>query len=123
MDDFKPEDVAWIILFLPLLAATVIGLFTKRDGKFSAQLSITAVVLSFLVSCGVFWIVQEPLKLTPFVEPTPLSWLNIGDLKIELGLRLDQLSLLMLLVVTGVGGVIHIYSYGYMKDDRCMGRY
>ena len=48
-DDFKPEDVAWIILFLPLLAAAGIALFTKRDGKFSAQISIAAVALTFLV--------------------------------------------------------------------------
>src|SRR6187549_2311562 len=124
MDDFKPEDVAWIILFLPLLAAAVIGLFTKRDGKFSAQLSITAVVLSFLVSCGVFVmfkdILMDPKMVKQLVETTSLNWLNIGDLKIDLGLRLDPLSLLMLLVVTGVGSAIHIYSYGYMKDDRCM---
>ena len=119
MDDFKPEDIAWIILFLPLLAAVAIGLFTRRDGKFSAQLSITAVVLSFLVSCGVFLMFKDA-KLVP---TTPLNWLNIGDLKIDISLRLDPLSLLMLLVVTGVGSAIHIYSYGYMKADRCMGRY
>jgi NADH-quinone oxidoreductase subunit L len=119
MDDFKPEDVAWIILFLPLLAAGVIALFTQRDGKFSAQLSIAAVVLSFLVSCGVFLMFKDA-KLVP---TTPLNWLNLGDLKVDIGLRLDPLSLLMLLVVTGVGSAIHIYSFGYMKDDRCMGRY
>ncbi len=118
-DDFKPEDVAWIILFLPLLAAAGIALFTKRDGKFSAQISITAVALTFLVSCGLFLMFKDA-KLVP---TTPLNWLNIGDLKVEIGLRLDPLSLLMLLVVTGVGTMIHIYSYGYMKEDRCMGRY
>src|SRR6266540_1640619 len=122
-DDFKPEDVAWIILFLPLLAAGVIALFARRDGQFSAQLSITAVVLSFLVSCGVFAMTLEHLELTPFVESSPLNWLNLGALKVDLGLRLDPLSLLMLLVVTGVGSAIHIYSYGYMKDDRGLGRY
>ena len=118
-DDFKPEDVAWIILFLPLLAAAGIALFTKRDGKFSAQISITAVALTFLVSCGLFLMFKDA-KLVP---TTPLNWLNIGDLKVEIGLRLDPLSLLMLLVVTGVGTMIHIYSFGYMKEDRCMGRY
>jgi NADH-quinone oxidoreductase subunit L len=123
MDEFKPEDIAWIILFLPLLAVVAIGLFTRRDGRFSAQLSITAVVLSFLVSCGMFGMLQEPLELAKYVEPAPLNWLTIGDLKIDIGLRLDPLSLLMLLVVTGVGSAIHIYSYGYMKEDRCVGRY
>ncbi len=122
-DDFKPEDIAWIILFLPLLAAVGIALFTRRDGKFSAQLSITAVVLTFLVSCGVFLMFKETVMTTKMVVTTPLNWLNIGDLKVDIALRLDPLSLLMLLVVTGVGSAIHIYSYGYMKEDRCMGRY
>jgi NADH-quinone oxidoreductase subunit L len=119
LDDFKPEDVAWIILFLPLLAAAAIALFTRRDARFSAQLSITAVALSFLLSCGVFLMFKD----ARLVSTTPLNWLTIGDLKIDLGLRLDPLSLLMLLVVTGVGLMIHIYSYGYMKEDRCLGRY
>src|SRR6266581_3496377 len=106
-ENFQPQDLAWIILFLPLLAAVGITLFTQRDGKFSAQLSISAVVLSFLLSCGVFLLFKDA-KLVP---TTPLHWLPLGDLKIDLGLRLDPLSLLMLLVVTGVGSAIHIYSY------------
>ena len=123
MDDFKPEDVAWIILFLPLLAAGGIAFFTQRDGKFSAQLSIAAAVLSFLVSGGVFLMFRQTVIDTKMVPTTPLNWLHIGELKIDLGLRLDPLSLLMLLVVTGVGALIHIYSYGYMREDRSMGRY
>ena len=118
-DDLKPEDLAWLILLLPLLSAVAIGLFTHRSHRLSAQISITAVVLSFLVSCGMF----AMFKNSPLVLPSPLNWLNLGDLKVEIGLRLDPLSLLMLLVVTGVGTMIHIYSYGYMKEDRCMGRY
>src|ERR1041385_4737797 len=119
LDEFKPEDVVWIILLLPLLAATAITLFTQRDSKFSAQLSISAVVLSFLVSCGVFLLFKDE-KLVP---STPLHWLQLGELKVELGLRLDPLSLLMLLLVTGVGSVIHIYSWGYLRSDRSLGRY
>lgn len=118
-DDLKPEDLAWLILLLPLLSAAAIGLFTHRSHRLSAQISITSVVLSFLVSCGMF----AMFKGSQLVLPSPLNWLNIGDLKVEIGLRLDPLSLLMLLVVTGVGTMIHIYSYGYMKEDRCMGRY
>src|SRR5207302_10785013 len=51
------------------------------------------------------------------------SWLAIGALHIDLGLRLDPLSLLMMLLVTGVAGAIHIYSWGYMRDDRGFSRY
>src|SRR2546422_8401556 len=118
-DDFKPEDVSWLILFLPLLSAVVITLFTRRDGKFSAQLSISAVVLSFLLSCGMFLMFRD----TKLVPATPLHWLHLGELKIDLALRLDPLSLLMLLVVTGVGSAIHLYSWGYMRADRGLGRY
>jgi NADH-quinone oxidoreductase subunit L len=52
-----------------------------------------------------------------------VTWLEVGDLQVDFGLRLDPLSLLMLLVVTGVGGAIHIYSWGYMREDRGFARY
>ena len=118
-EDFKPENLAWIILFLPLLSAAGIALFARRDGKLSATISITAVVLTFLGSVGLFLLFHE----TKYVNVEPLRWLSVGDLEIQIGIRLDPLSLLMLLVVTGVGSAIHIYSAGYMREDRAMGRY
>ena len=119
MDDFRPENIAWAVLLLPLLAALAILLFTRRDGRFSAQLSIAAIALSFLISLGLFLMFRE----VTLVNPSTLNWLAIGDLKVELGLRLDPLSLLMLLIVTGVGLMIHIYSYGYMKGDPGFARF
>ena len=113
------EQFPWLILFLPLLSAVVITLFTQRDGRFSAQLSIAAVALSFAISLLTLFLYRETTR----PAETSVDWLSVGALKIELGLRLDPLSLLMLLIVTGVGGLIHIYSYGYMRDDRGMGRY
>src|SRR5215207_6776163 len=113
------QDLAWSILLLPLAAAVIITLFTQRDARLSANLSISAVVLSFVFTVGLFLVFGQD-RVT---NATPFDWLSVGDLKIELGLRLDPLSWIMLLVVTGVGGLIHIYSYGYMRDDRAMGRY
>jgi len=123
MPENFPQDLAWLILLLPLVAAIAITLFTRRFPRLSAQLSITAVVLAFLASFSLFLLMQEPLKIASHAEATALSWLSIGDLKVELGLRIDALSLLMLLIVTGVGGAIHIYSAGYMKDDPGYARY
>ena len=54
---------------------------------------------------------------------TAVNWLTIGDLNVDFGLKLDALSMMMMLIVTGVGGAIHIYSYGYMHDDRGMARF
>ncbi len=122
-DNFQPQDLAWIILLLPLLSAAVITIFTKRDGKVSSTISITAVALSFVLSLMLFLILQEPLRMTNHADAASFSWLNIGDFQVDLGLRLDPLSLIMLLVVTGVGGLIHIYSAGYMREDRSFSRY
>jgi hypothetical protein len=55
-------------------------------------------------------------------EPS-VNWLTIGGLNVDFGLKLDALSLMMLLIVTGVGGAIHIYSYGYMDEDRSKARF
>jgi NADH-quinone oxidoreductase subunit L len=122
-DSFQPQDLAWFILILPLLAAGVIGLVTRRDGGTSARISITAVVLSFVLSVVMFLLLQAPLATNPSLATSAGDWLALGELRVELGLLLDPLSVLMLLVVTGVGAAIHIYSFGYMKEDLHVGRY
>src|SRR5438045_2533557 len=113
------EFLPWLILFLPLLSAAAITLFTQKNRALSAGLSIGAIVLGFVLSL-LFIAVNgwEPLK-----KETLVTWLEVGDLQVDFGLRLDPLSLLMLLVVTGVGGAIHIYSWGYMRDDPGFSRY
>jgi NADH-quinone oxidoreductase subunit L len=109
----------WLILFLPLLAAAVITLFTQKNRELSAGLSIGAVVGSFVFSLIFFMATGgDPLK-----KELRLNWLTVGDFQVDFGLRLDPLSTLMLLVVTGVGSLIHIYSWGYMREDRSLPRY
>ncbi|MEO6036576.1 MAG: NADH-quinone oxidoreductase subunit L, partial [Verrucomicrobiota bacterium] len=77
------------------------------------------IVASFALSAMMFF------QLSGHEGKTELAfnWLSIGDLQIDFGLRFDSLSLLMLLIVTGVGSAIHIYSWGYMHEDRCVSRY
>src|SRR6266540_4586329 len=118
-DDFRAENAAWLLLLLPLLSAAGITLFTLRDGVRSAKISITSVVLTFVLSLGLFLLLKDGRG----ADTDSIRWLHVGELKIDIGLKLDPLSLLMLLVVTGVGGLIHIYSFGYMREDRSMGRY
>ena len=116
-------DLAWLVLLLPLISAVVITLFTQRDPKFSAQLSIGAVLIAFAVSLALFIAFGQTLSSAKPLEPTAFTWLNVGPFVVEFGLRLDALSLLMLLIVTGVGGAIHVYSYGYMSGDPGFSRY
>ncbi|MBI3867938.1 MAG: NADH-quinone oxidoreductase subunit L [Verrucomicrobia bacterium] len=111
------ENIAWWILLLPLLSAVGITLFTLRFHKLSAQISIAAVSVSFLLSLLLF------VALPGSAFSVSASWIHVADLSIDFRLILDPLSKLMLLVVTGVGMLIHIYSYGYLHDDRSLSRY
>ena len=109
------NTAAWLILLLPLFSAVVIGLGAFRSRKASAVISIGAVTGSFLLT---LLLVAFGGELHPSV-----TWLAIGGLQIDIGLQIDQLSKLMLCVVTGVGSLIHVFSLGYMKEDRDFSRY
>jgi NADH-quinone oxidoreductase subunit L len=113
------EALPWIILFLPLLAVVVITLFTLRSRTTSALLSIGAIVTGFVLTLS--FIAANGFH--PAVTETATNWLSIGSLHIDFGLKLDALSLMMMLIVTGVGGAIHIYSFGYMSEDRGFSRF
>ena len=115
----KYEILPWLILFLPLLSVVVITLFTLRSKTASSLISIGAIVTGFILSV----IFINANGWHPAVTETSTNWLSIGGLQIDFGLKLDALSLMMLLIVTGVGGAIHIYSFGYMHEDRSMARF
>src|SRR6266700_5059935 len=106
----------WLVLMTPLISAAVITLFTLRWKAVSSFISIAAVLVSFACSCFIF--TQSGIATAPF------NWIDIpGAFKVPLGFTLDQLSKTMLLLVSGVGATIHIYSLGYMRDDDGKSRY
>jgi len=115
----KYEILPWLILLLPLVAAGCITLFTLRYRTVSALLSIGAVVTGFILSI----IFISANGWHPAVGELFTNWLSVGALHIDFGLKLDALSMMMLLVVTGVGGAIHIYSVGYMREDSGFSRF
>src|SRR5690349_25054655 len=112
----RAENFGWVILLLPLAAAGIITVFTRPHRRVSAQISISAVLLSFLTTVVLF----AKLRASggDALSPTSFTWLWVGDFAVDISLRLDRLSLLMALIVTGVGSAIHIYSAGYMRGDR-----
>ncbi|HJQ21802.1 MAG TPA: NADH-quinone oxidoreductase subunit L [Gemmatimonadaceae bacterium] len=81
-------------------------------------------VLAFLLSAVIFWQFRAAAgdARVPFVQRY-FTWMPVGDLHLDAALMIDQLSLVMLLVVTGVGSLIHIFSVGYMRDDAGYPRY
>src|SRR5258708_5886767 len=106
----------WLVLLLPLSSAGVITLFTRRWKTISSAISVAAVIGSFVCSCAIFGKVE--------ISAPEFTWIDIrGVFTVPLAFVLDDLSRLMLLVVSGVGALIHIYSLGYMRDDEGKSRY
>jgi NADH-quinone oxidoreductase subunit L len=109
-----PNLHLWLIPVLPLVGAAINGLFGKR---FSRQ-TVLAIALGFSGAAFVMalWIAAQFSSFLPLLENLA-PWIRAGDFQVDFAFYLDQLSLVMLLVVTGVGFLIHIYSVGYMWEE------
>jgi NADH-quinone oxidoreductase subunit L len=106
--------LAWLIPVVPLLGFVAILLLTRRLREASAYIAIGAAAVSFLLSVAVAaQVIGEP---GTYVRPLG-TWLSAGPLEVRYDLLVDQLTVVMLLVVTGVGLLIHLYSLGYMHGD------
>ncbi len=118
----NPPDLSlWLILFFPLLGALLNGTLGRRLSRPAvAAIAIGACGLSFL------WVVKSLLALDQLLEPhieRSFTWIASGDLKVGFDLSIDRLSSVMLLVVTGVGTLIHIYAVGYMEKEEGFWRF
>jgi NADH-quinone oxidoreductase subunit L len=117
----------WLIPLLPFAGFLLNGILGGR----LPRLLTTAIGL--LAPLGAFAVALNPargllglgsgLPALPYAETLPHPWISAGSLHVDFSIVLDQLSLIMLLVVTGVGFLIHLYSAGYMHDDPGYARY
>jgi NADH-quinone oxidoreductase subunit L len=111
-----PNLHLWLIPVLPLVGAAINGLLGRR---FTRQI-VAAIALVF---CGAafawaLWVAFEfPSLISGAYKETLAAWIRAGNFRADFAFYLDQLSLVMLLVVTGVGFLIHIYSVGYMWEE------
>jgi NADH-quinone oxidoreductase subunit L len=115
----------WLIPLLPFAGFLINGLLGKRLPKaLVTTVALLAPLAAFLAVLGnaVGFFGDMPMLNVPVVE-TFGTWINTSALHVTFTFVLDQLSLVMLLVVTGVGFLIHIYSAGYMKGDEGYARY
>lgn len=108
----KLQDLAWAVLFFPLVCALGTLLFARKDRMLAVGFNIGGVVLSFLLSFVLFAVYGGQR-----IDCTPFQWLPLEGLNATMGLHLDGLTTVMLLVVTGVASLVMIFSTGYMKDD------
>ncbi len=116
----------WIV-FIPLLGAAINGFIALSGRKSSAKLSGTiasiASLLSFLLSIQAFLTLKGQNAAYPQLHDRLYQWIAAGSFKVDIAFFLDPLSAVMILVVTGVGSLIHIYSIGYMEEDPSPARY
>jgi NADH-quinone oxidoreductase subunit L len=111
-------DYIWLIPFFPLLGFIVNGSLGARASKtFVSWLACLAIFCSFLVSAGVLYEFLHLPATARLFELDLYTWIASGEFAVTIGFRLDALSVLMCLVVTGVGFLIHVYSVGYMHGD------
>jgi NADH-quinone oxidoreductase subunit L len=93
--------------------------------RFAGVVSVVGpgvLILSFLLAVGIWQAMAGAQPAAPFVQRY-FSWMPVGDLQIDAAFQLDQLSMVMILVITGVGALIHVFSVGYMRDDPGYPRY
>ncbi len=116
-----PEGVVWAILLLPIGSLLTIALWTRPNPRLSGYVTIAAIALASLFS---LWALDSVIAS----DGTALAfrsheWLTVGDLTVNVGLRVDGLTAIMLLVVTAVSLLVQIYSQGYMAGDGGYSRY
>jgi len=103
-----------IVPFAPLIGAILAGLFGKQIGRKGAHwVTILGVLISFIASCVVF---ADVLKGNTFNGPL-YTWMVSGGIRFEIGFLIDTLTVTMMLVVTSVSLMVHIYTIGYMEED------
>ncbi|OGF53045.1 MAG: NADH-quinone oxidoreductase subunit L [Candidatus Fraserbacteria bacterium RBG_16_55_9] len=117
-------DLIWLVLALPLLGSLINGLLGRHLPKrLIGWVACGSVGLAFLISLRILF---DLLALSPNQRVPPqtlFDWISVSGLSTQISLLVDPLSTLMILVVTGVGFLIHVYSVGYMSHDSDYSRY
>ncbi len=103
----------WLLFIIPFASAAIIQLGLKRSAMASSLLSTLSVVATFVIAC----------TLLGSDQSDSWTWVKAGSFELNIGYNLDQLATGMMIVVTGIGMLVHIFSLGYMKTDSAKARY
>ena len=125
------ERYLWLIPAAPLAGAVLNGLFAlayaKREKgpseRLVALVGCAAPLVSFFVVAKLFLAMRAMAPEARLFEQSLFTWIVAGPVRVEWAYWVDALSMVMLLIVTGIGSLIHIYSVGYMHGDRGFARF
>ena len=107
----------WLLIALPLGGAAVLLLSGRRSNRWGHLLGTAASLAAFGCAAVLFVDMLGRAAENRTMTETLFSWVPVGELQVDFGLHLDQLSMCFALLITGVGSLIHIYSIGYMAED------
>ncbi|WP_019814966.1 NADH-quinone oxidoreductase subunit L [Saccharomonospora saliphila] len=110
---------SWLLVALPALGALVLLVGGSRTNAWGHLLGCATVIASFVYGLALFF--SE--SLSQATDTTMYSWIPVEALQVDFGFRVDPLSVTFVLLITGVGSLIHIYSIGYMSDDDSRRRF
>ncbi|MCZ6539135.1 MAG: NADH-quinone oxidoreductase subunit L, partial [Chloroflexi bacterium] len=117
------EGMAWLIIALPVMSLVVNGVFVRAflgsESKYAGYITVAAIGGSFVLSIWALLSVMSEGRLTFETH----DWIAIGGLNLKFGLMLDQLTVIMLVVVSGVSLLVQIYGQAYMHGDKSYTRY
>jgi len=117
------RKLIWLIPAIPLFGAAVNLFVGRRLGRWGGWLASATVGISFAISLfAVRTLLEWPTEYRNFTQHL-FDWISVGRFSVGADLRLDELSAVMILVVTGVGFLIHVYAIGYMEGDPRYGRF
>lgn len=107
----------WLVIAFPLAGAAILLLAGRRSDRWGHLLGTLAAVASFACGAVLFVDMLGRDSDNRSIHESLFSWVPVGELRVDFGLQLDQLSMCFVLLITGVGSLIHIYSIGYMAED------
>ncbi|OOK83081.1 proton-translocating NADH-quinone oxidoreductase, chain L family protein [Mycobacterium kansasii] len=110
-------DYTWLLVALPLVGAAILLFGGRRTDAWGHWLGCAAAVAAFGVGAALLAEMLGRAEGDRVIRQTVFTWIPVGGLQVDFGLQLDQLSMCFVLLITGVGSLIHIYSVAYMKDD------
>ncbi|MDX1959572.1 MAG: NADH-quinone oxidoreductase subunit L [Leptospiraceae bacterium] len=116
-------DLFPLVVLLPLIGFLINGLFyRKMPHNVAAIIGISAVAIPFFITLGAIP-AYHPMTATKPHLFTILPWIHAGHFSVDFAYQVDQLSIYMTLIITGIGSLIHLYSVGYMHDDEGFNRF
>ncbi|WP_158798604.1 NADH-quinone oxidoreductase subunit L [Pedobacter sp. L105] len=115
-------NLVWLVPLIPFLGFLINGLGRNTFSKnLIGFIGSGVILISFIISAGIFLALNNDPNSSQ--EVFLFDWISAGALKIPVSFLVDQLSSIMLLIITGIGFLIHVYSIGYMHDDEGFGKF